>query len=319
MGSENHKLDGTILVVDSVEDPQIKTALLSTGIQYLYAKHADRALEIMKAQPIDIFLARIHRQDEDFRLFDQVKIHAPNAEQIAIFDERLEIFYPKLIVRAYPRSLIADNKPLNIRELVATVQKLLTKQIFGLDPYGIEPQEPITIKGSQEKDGAIERVLNYFASHKVPPRVLENVSLILQELINNAIYDAPVNDKGERKYSSQKRSPSVLLEPKEQPILQFGINSSSLGVSVSDNFGTLQQKTFFTFVNRCFSEKKIIEEEGKSAGLGLFLVFKSLDQMIINVAYQKKSEVIALIDYHSSIRELKKRRHSFHYFHIDNM
>jgi hypothetical protein len=46
------------------------------------------------------------------------------------------------------------------------------------------------------------------------------------------------------------------------------------------------------------------------------MVFKSLNQLVINVAYGKKTEVIALIDHPTSMRDLKKRRHSFHHFHI---
>jgi hypothetical protein len=79
------------------------------------------------------------------------------------------------------------------------------------------------------------------------------------------------------------------------------------------------EDTFFSYVHRCFSEKSILEGVGKGAGMGLFMVFKSLNQLVINVSYRQKTEVIALIDYPISMRDLKKRRHSFHHFHLGNM
>lgn len=304
-------------MVEDEENPKVRNALQEAGLTYLFAKNPDKAVALMQEKPVDIFLARIHDQTEDFSLFDQANKYSPNAEQIAIFDTKLERFYPQLISRAYPRSLIADNKPLNIPELLATIRKLVTKEIFGLAPYGLNSEPPIILKSSQEKYQAMDTIIDFFRTHDVPKRILENISLILQELINNAIYDAPVNKEGERKYCSHQESQEVALEEHERPKIEYGLNSETLGVSVADNFGNLRQETFFKFVNRCFSEKKIVEADGKGAGMGLFLIFKSLDRLVINVEYHRRSEVIALIDYHSKIRELKKRHHSFHYFHID--
>ncbi len=280
------------------------------------AKDQRAAEDFIKGNTVDLLVCKIHDKAEDFRLFDMTQKLQPNCRCIAIIDESLEEYFPELLIRAYPHNLLADNHPIDIHELITTIQKLLTQDIFGIDKYKISVFETLRLKSSGDKYPHIEKVRDYYLAQGVQERIVRNVELILNELLMNAIFDAPMDEKGNHPYFALDRSETFDLKPREQPTLQYGIGDTHLAVSVSDPFGNLKKEVFFTYVHRCFSEKSILETTGRGAGMGFFMVFKSLNQLVINVAYHQKTEVIALIDYHASLRDLKKRRHSFHYFHI---
>jgi len=318
MSPEKPKKTAVILFIDPKIAQLTQQTVEEMGHQCILVKETAEAKELLKKKAVDLLVWKIQDRAEDFALFDYAVKVLPRLPGIAIIDESLEDYFPELLLRAYPHNLIADNHPLDYRELTSTIKKLLSGDIFGMEKYGVSPTETIHLSSSGEKYDVIEKVRDYCLDKGVQDRIVRNIELILNELLMNAIFDAPVDGKGVKLYEHTDRGAVFDLKERERPIVQYGINEDRLAVSVSDLFGTFREDTFFSYVHRCFSEKSILEGVGKGAGMGLFMVFKSLNQLVINVAYNQKTEVIALIDYHSSMRELKKRRHSFHHFHLGN-
>ena len=286
------------------------------GHRYLFARDHQEALEALKKEPVDLLIWTIRKKDEDFAFFDAAQKLCPACPGIAFMDESLEQYFPELLRRAWPRNLIADNSPPDYAELTTTIRKLLTEEIFGIAKYGVPVEETIVVTSSGQKYDVIQKVAGFYRDKGVQGRLVQNVELILNELLMNAIFDAPVEADGRKRYYHLNRSEVFPLASGERPEVQYGINNDRLAVSVSDPFGNFRKETFFSCISRCFSEKSVLEDQTKGAGMGLFMAFKSLNQMVINVDYHKKTEVIALLDHRSSAGDLKKRRHSFHYFHL---
>jgi len=305
-----------ILLVDSQIAQVSKSTIEEMGHQCIIVKDQQEADNFLQTQQVDLLICKIQEKAEDFHLFDVAQKVQPNCHCIAVIDESLEDYFPELAVRAYPHNLIADNSPFDLAEMTSTIRKLLSEDIFGIEKYDVPVHEKLIVTQSDQKYAYIEKVRDFFLAQGIQDRIVRNVELILNELLMNAIFDAPINEKGEHPYLHLDRSAVFALKPHEQPSVEYGISPERLAVSVSDPFGTFKEDTFFSYVHRCFAEKSILEGVGKGAGMGLFMVFKSLNQLVINVSYHKKTEVMALIDYHASMRELKKRRHSFHYFHL---
>lgn len=306
-----------ILVLDPDIQEISRKTIEAMGHQCLFVKSREEAAKSLTEQPISLLIGTVRDKSDDLALFTEARKMCPTSQAIAILDESLEEYFPELLTRAYPLNLIADNQPLDFNELVTTIQKILSGDIFGMDKYGIPIAETIELKSSGEKYTVIEKARDFYRAHEVLGRITRNVELILNELLMNAIFDAPIDEKGEQLYYNRSRSDVFALQPYERPVMQYGIGDSRLAISISDPFGRFKADTFYSCVNRCFAEKSIEKDEGdsKGAGMGLFMAFRSLNQMVINVAYHKKTEVIAMIDHHASAGELKRRRHSFHYFH----
>ncbi|MFO1464786.1 MAG: hypothetical protein U1F66_13545 [bacterium] len=317
MEKTQKKIAAVVMLVENQLAQLARGTVETLGYRCLTANDAAEALAIMAKTPVDLVVSRVRESAQDFAFFDQAAKLSPHCRWIAVIDDSLEEYFPELLVKGFPHNLIADNQPLDLHELGATIRKLLNGDIFGIDKYGIPVHETIRLTASDQKYPVIEKIRDFYLQAGVQERIVRNVELILNELLMNAIFDAPVDPGGHKPYSNVDRGASFQLQDKEQPEVQYGLDHGKLAVSVSDQFGGFRKETFFTYVHRCFSEKSILEGPGKGAGMGLFMVFKSLNQMVINVAPGKKTEVIALIDYTITMRELKKRRHSFHHFQVE--
>lgn len=307
-----------ILMVDPKVAEVSRQTIEEMGHECTFTNDPNEAMKVLQDKQVGLLICTIRDKREDFVLFDRLNAICPSCPGIAILDESLEAYFPELLIRAYPRNLVANNLPLDYQELRVTIRKLLSRDIFGMDKYGVQAFETIDVESSDQKYDLIDKVCDFYLKKGVKGRIARNVELILNELLMNAIFDAPVNEKGEHLYLQLDRSTVVKLKPGERPQLQYGMNDACLAVSVADPFGTFKEETFFSCVHRCYVEKSIANEEGKGAGMGLFLAFKSLNQLVVNVAPHQRTEFIALIDHRTSAGELKKRRHSFHHFHIED-
>jgi len=308
-----------ILLVNQQAVPSYAKAIEMEGHACFSAKDQQEAEKCLQNRPFGVLICEIRNQAEDFKLFDLARQLQPDCRAIAVIPESLEEYFTELLPRAYPHNFIADNRSIDVKELVITIRKLLSGDIFGIEKYEIPVSATLQLSSSKDKYPFIEKAREFYLGHGVSERIVRNVELILNELLMNALFDAPVAKDGSHPYVNLDRSEIFPLEEKYRPTLSYGISETHLAVSVSDPFGNLDKKTFFSYIHRCFSEKSVLEGAGKGAGMGLFFIFKSLDQMVINVAERRETEVIALIDHRGSLGELKRRRHSFHFFQIDGV
>lgn len=307
-----------ILLVDEPATRVAGPALEAMGHACVLASDAREAEVLMKERPFDVLVLEIRDKTEAFRFLDKARDLRPECRGVAVLAESLEEYFPELLGRDQPRHFLADNGAIDVEDLGVTVRKLSGGDIFGIEQYGVTPAETLKLRSPAEKYPVIERVRDFYLTREVAPRIVRNVELILNELLMNAMFDAPVDANGAHPYNHRDRSDNFELGEAERPTLVYGIGESHLALSVSDPFGTMSQEIFFACIHRCFTERSVLEGAGKGAGMGLFLVFKSLDRMVINVAPRRRTEMIALIDHRASLGELKRRRHSFHYFRSDD-
>ena len=295
-----------VLLVNEMMPPSVQQAVAQMGHRCLLAKHREEAKSTLETQPLDILICEIRDKDEDFAIFDLAHRIQPNCRSIAVISDSLEEYFPVMLARAFPNNFIADNSSVNQDELIATIRKLLSGNIFGMEQYQIRVEKSARLESSKDKYPFIKQAADFFAGQGVASRIVGNIELIMNELITNASFHAPSDHSDQTSLRDTDRSAEIPFPQNKRPTAAYGIGENHLGISVSDCSGSLNQETFFSYVNRCFAEKSIHEGNGQGAGMGLFLVYKSLDQMVINVAPGEKTEVIALIDRGTTLGELKK-------------
>jgi hypothetical protein len=229
-----------------------------------------------------------------------------------------EDYLPLMASRRFLRNIIAKNDdPLEPDELIITAEKLLRGDLFGLQKYllwGVEPY-CVTIRDSREKQDYIHQVSSYAATLGCNERVIELVETIVDEVVTNAIYNAPRTETGEPKYAKQSRREAVVLEPHEQGELQFACDGDYIAVAQIDPFGSLTQDTVVSYLNRCLvrGPDQFSDATG-GAGIGLYRVFQSLSKFILNIDPGRKTEVISLIDLRLSMKRFRQAAKSFHIY-----
>jgi len=230
-----------------------------------------------------------------------------------------EDYLPLLDERRFVRNLIAKNDdPLEPEELIAGAGKVLSGDLFGLEKYllwGVSPIR-IDIRDSREKHAYIAEVTDFARRLGLGERTSSLIETIADELITNAIYNAPRDAAGRPKYALLPRRQSVTLEPHEVGRLDVACDGQWLAIAQSDPFGSLTQETVVRYLNRCLVSRSPLADAATSsgAGIGLYRVFQSLSKFIVNIDPGRRTEVIALIDLRLTMKKFRQAPKSFHLF-----
>jgi hypothetical protein len=190
----------------------------------------------------------------------------------------------------------ASYPSLDERELVVTCEKVLQRDIFGIDKYignwGVVLHYA-NITSPKDKAPFLERFEDYLNGLDCPKSVVPDIITVADELIMNAIVHAPRDEEGKPKYEDFRGASNIVLAPHEFVQVAFGSDGQRLMISVADNFGTLDKKKVHAYLSRAFGPPLVPEAKPSGAGIGLSMSFRSIHQLIFNVQESKRTEAIA--------------------------
>lgn len=241
------------------------------------------------------------------------KLHeAPARAWIAVPGEGLAPAEPPAIdalLTAGWSHVIAHPMPILAEELLATIQKVIRSDTFGLEKYvawGAEVRS-YTLEDARDRDAAVNALAQDVIAVGLPDRVGSLVSVIADELLANALYVAPIDDKGERFRKDETRDHARALAGKDVVTVRWATDARYLAIEVRDRWGSLDPSAI---APRLASSSKQATAEG---GMGLPLAYACCNQFVVGVAPQKMTEVITLLDMRYKPTELG-RAASFHTF-----
>ncbi len=206
--------------------------------------------------------------------------------------------------------VVAHPMPILAEELLATVQKLIRADVFGLEKYmtwGAEIRS-YTIEDTRDRDAAVNALAKDIVDVGLPDRIGSMVSVIADELIANALYGAPIDDAGVRFRAAEPRDQSRALAGRDIVTVRWATDARYLAIEVRDRWGSMDPAT--TGAKLAAGKQNAAQSEG---GMGLPLAYACCNQLVIDVAPGKLTEVIALLDVRYKPTELA-RAASFHTF-----
>lgn len=204
-------------------------------------------------------------------------------------------------LKRIPNFIFIDDsdRSMTMQLLSTAVTKLASQKIFGLGRYlreGYESNEAAYQKSDDRKD-LISAVKEKFSKLGIRSTVLDTVGGVLEEMLMNAIYDAPVDSTGEALYNKLDRKNPVFLKTSEQGILRYACDGRHLAVSVEDPFGALRPQILLSYLQSCYQGQAGSLQNGKGgAGRGLHQIVENSEVVIFNVQPKIKTEVIALFN-----------------------
>lgn len=106
--------------------------------------------------------------------------------------------------------------------------------------------------------------------------IIPAVSTAVDELLMNAIFDAPVDENGKQIYARQSRNINIKLVGKQNIEMQVGGFGDFIGVTVVDHFGSLDSAAVKQHIAKSFNGRQDDERDESlaGAGLGLSLILK---------------------------------------------
>ena len=205
--------------------------------------------------------------------------------------------------------VVAHPMPILAEELLATVQKLRRNDVFGLEKYiawGAEIRG-YTLEDARERDDAVAALARDVIGVGLPERVGSLVSVIADELIANALYLAPLDERKQRYRASEARERSRPLRGRDLVTVRWATDARYLAIEVRDRWGTLEPGGV---ARRLVTGKTVSPTAG---GMGLALAYACCNQFVINLEPDVMTEVIALLDVRHKPTDLC-RSASFHTF-----
>jgi len=215
-------------------------------------------------------------------------------------------------------NLLAKNGEVDAEDLIVTVQKILKREIFGLEKYFIWGVDPVTRKltRASQKQELLDEAEAYARGIGVHPRLATQFKTVADELMTNAVYNAPRDAAGNSRWGHVARVDEVELGPGEEIEVKFCSDGRRLGIAASDPFGSLTQERLLDYLAKCFRRgDDQIDQKAGGAGLGFYYIFDAVSHLVANIATGRRTEMIGLIDIRGSYRDFAQRRKSFNIFH----
>jgi hypothetical protein len=212
--------------------------------------------------------------------------------------------------------VIADSEEPDDGELVVTSVKLLSGDIFGLEKYlswGVRVGERV-VTGYEEKREAMAEVTAYAKEVGARRPVVSKIESVVDELLMNALYDAPAVAAETRAGGRAGTAPA-----EARAVLRFACDGRYFAVSVEDDYGALHKDSILEHLLRARQERgrprpAVPGEEGAGAGLGLYFILSSVTRFIANIAPGSRTEVVCHFDLKQSGRDAEACARSLHVF-----
>lgn len=206
-------------------------------------------------------------------------------------------------------------------EIVATAQKLLRGDLFGLEKYvgWSAAVRTVRLDDALERPDAVGALVAGVAEAGLSERVASLASVIADELLANAIYDAPLDAAGARPHRGAPRDAGRRLDGRDAVTLRWACDARLLAVEVTDAWGSLDPAQPGPVIARSARRAgragggAALASTGDADGMGLALAYACCHQLVIDVAPGRRTEMIALIDVRHRPTEIG-RAPSFHVF-----
>jgi CRP-like cAMP-binding protein/nitrate reductase NapAB chaperone NapD len=317
---EQENLKGQKVLVIEANTKQknlVKTALAGTGVHTKPVSSIDEAKASLAVEKYDIIFLSSDLLEEA----EVMRQTAVNAKIVLLTKEGPNDFLSKVANYEQLSNIIAlkeENRSFNIKSISTTVKKMISGNIFGLEKYlnwGAEIKQ-FEIHDSQKRGELNDKIMAELAEMGVRGPLRNRCQVVIEELLMNAIYDAPIDAQGNPLHNNKSRKEHVVLTKDQGAKLKFATDGILLAVSVEDPFGGFKKETVLRYLAHNYEGKteNISEAEGKGgAGKGLFMITENSDLVVFNVSPKIKTEVIALFDLDP---DKDRKKTSLHYFEI---
>jgi CRP-like cAMP-binding protein len=311
--AETSKNQKKVLLLEPNKKQQniIKTAVGGTGVQLLITNTLEEAQAAFGENP-DVIMC--DESSSDFLVWSQQQ----NFSGEMVLIEPPELDFSKLLSLGFVQNVISrssDDRAGTTKSLLTTLTKILHSNYFGIEKYlawGTEIQSK-KIATSKDREGLREEMLAHFKGLGIRGALLDRVQVATEEMMMNAIYDAPVGIDGKALYNHLPRTTELHLHLNQQPELRFGCDGNILAVSIQDPFGALPREVIIKYLQSCYSNQAgVMNTEKGGAGRGLHQILESCDWTVFNVKPGERTEVIGLFD----IDQKRDGLPQFHYFFV---
>jgi hypothetical protein len=186
----------------------------------------------------------------------------------------------------------------DMKLLSAMATRVLAGDIFGLEkhvPWGAQIHSYL-VGDYQEKSLCIAQISEFAEAMSVRRKYRESIEQCLDEMLMNALYDAPVDEQGRPIFSEIPTKTRISLRVEQKVVVQYACDGKQFVIGVRDAFGTLDRDTVLRYLHKCLHNEQQIDRKAGGAGLGLYLITNSSTGVYFNVLPGVATEAVCTFD-----------------------
>ena len=309
-----------ILLRSSIEDDKIfaREAACAAGMGFSIAADADEVL------------ARISSSDETFLLLfgladirETEEFHEKIAPRIGSgpgmihpdLVHMIGILQPEEVTEYFKKSLFGcfllrnfGNPSEAAQHYGGLLPEILAKRgVVGPERRPSEHCETIRLRHSLDKADAINKISDFLINQAhFQERMVNTICAAVDELIMNAIYDAPMNSDGQQKFKGIPRTTPVALDGRQELEIFAAMHGEYVSVSVTDNFGSLKRANIIKHVLKNYRSKDYkVDESIFNGGIGLATTFQMGGSLLFFCDTDSRTEAMVLFRKTDNFKQFK--------------
>jgi hypothetical protein len=295
-----------------------KILALNNSIQYLEAVNAFEIQRILEKNSQSVVLLDYDFFKETPHVLDVLSKYAKPSLCFAVTDEGLSdrpelIKYP--FFGNYIQRRFADPAPTFYSKLVGAN---IRPELDGLKPYFVHDTKinRIEIKRSSHKSMAIEALQKTLTNRGIKGRLATLVAQGVDELILNAIFDAPYSTQDQtRPRHKSSRDLEFEMTGQDIVVVEMAASDQYMGICVIDQYGSMSAQTVYQGLKPYLTNAPFEPDpfKGLSSGFGFGGILQSGLNLKIACQPGKRTEVSIFFPVNGSFKEF---RGSFRFFSV---
>lgn len=291
----------TILLVDHTDYKYHLQKLLVQRYTVISVDSAYDAISTLNMQDVDLVISQVELPgDNAFDLYNYLQKHYTYIPAIMITEKDIDTFFDKIFTQGIGNVL---KIPVNENEFINLVDKIISrKNIFGLEQYvtDIKNTQAIRITSSKQIQPAVDIILSIIESWGFDIKNKSVVSLILNEMIINAVYHS-------HGYTREKEM-RIPIELKSGQYVDVALCHNALlyAIAITDYQGTLTKEKVLQSIHKAIEQEQLILKAAETGedisdkisetGRGIDLMRKLASEFYFIIQQNKRTEIILLFE-----------------------
>jgi hypothetical protein len=164
----------------------------------------------------------------------------------------------------------------------------------------------VKLQSTSQKQEAVEAIKSYLEAAQFQSRMATSIANAVDELLMNAMFDAPIDELGKNIYSQTPRSTVFELKGKHEVEMKVGFDGNYIAVTAVDKFGSLDKVKLMKHIAKIYTDEEYkVKTSVAGAGLGLATVFHSGGSFYFVSESRTRTEVTVFFKRTESYRDFK--------------
>lgn len=200
----------------------------------------------------------------------------------------------------------------------ALLVSLLVKACRNRSPFGLQNYTPegtvprkIVLKNSKERRPVCDAIANILVKAAIPDQLNNLATQAVDEMLMNAIFDAPV--RGTETYKRKlDRASEFNLSGRETVEVEFANVPGYFAICVRDSFGSLKKDSVLQYIRKDYEKSEYkVSDKDPGAGLGVYGMIQSGLSIVFCARTNIKTEVMLFLP---QVTGMKGFRKGFRFF-----